>query len=693
MTHVLNFNVFKKAIQKRFAEMTANNAALFRVSIPKDETGAKSDLLWNTYLGAFPEGTNPMYRERTEHDCTCCRHFIRDVGDVVTINADGSLTSIWDIDIAAKEPAYQTVANALSATVKAHAIGDVFLHYLDKAGTDRSFEQLVNGGQQAWDHFFVNIPRAYVVGKDHVATKLSEDRSARDSLHRSLTDLSIENIDAVLELITQGSIYRGDQFKGAVTSFRELKAAFDKLSADRQALFAWTKFKAAGALCGFRTSVIGTLVEDLAMKELDDAVKIYESKTAPQNYKRPTALVTKGMIEKAKGELQKLGLVSALERRFAVLTDITVNNVLFANRDAKATMTGDVFDDLVGDAKVSTRSFDKIEEVGIEKFLKDILPTAKSIELLLENKHTNRLVSLIAPTDPTAGKLFAWDNSFSWSYTGDVTDSIKERVKSAGGQVVGELCCRLAWDYTDDLDFHMVEPGGSEIYYGSYRLKGGRSLSPCGGELDLDANGVDGMKNEPCENIYYANRNRMKEGVYELFINNFVKRSTDGKGFGVDIEFDGVTTTIYYDRAIPSRSNLTVAKIKYSKKDGFTIIESLPSTSTTKDVWGLKTQTFQQVNVVMLSPNHWDDQKGAGNKHYFFMLQGCANDGTARGFYNEFLTPELNKHRKVLEMVGSKLKVAKASEQLSGLGFSSTVRDTVVVRVKGALNRVIRVAF
>ena len=60
---------------------------------------------------------------------------------------------------------------------------------------------------------------------------------------------------------------------------------------------------------------------------------------------------------------------------------------------------------------------------------------------------------------------------------------------------------------------------------------------------------------------------------------------------------------------------------------------------------------------------------------------------------SQFLTPELNKHRKVLELVGSKLKTAKAAEQLSGLGFSSTVRDSVVVRVKGAFNRVIRVAF
>ena len=53
-----NFMKFKKVIQDHFDEMTKDEEFLFQVNLDKGE-------LWNTYLNSFPEGTNPIYRERT----------------------------------------------------------------------------------------------------------------------------------------------------------------------------------------------------------------------------------------------------------------------------------------------------------------------------------------------------------------------------------------------------------------------------------------------------------------------------------------------------------------------------------------------------------------------------------------------------------------------------------------------------
>ena len=51
-------------------------------------------------------------------------------------------------------------------------------------------------------------------------------------------------------------------------------------------------------------------------------------------------------------------------------------------------------------------------------------------------------------------------------------------------------------------------------------------------------------------------------------------------------------------------------------------------------------------------------------------MESCINEGKARGFFNEFLKPELTEHRKVIEMVGSKMLTIESDHQLSGLGRS-----------------------
>ena len=95
----------------------------------------------------------------------------------------------------------------------------------------------------------------------------------------------------------------------------------------------------------------------------------------------------------------------------------------------------------------------------------------------------------------------------------------------------------------------------------------------------------------------------------------------------------------------------------------------------------------------MLSPNYWDEQMGKGNKHYFFFLDGCKNEGAPRGFFNEFLGAELTEHRKVFEALGLKMRVAESDEQLSGVGFSSTQRNSITVKVKGNFERILKIKF
>lgn len=668
---MVKFHDFKTAIYKQFKSISSSE--LFKTDVDKN-------ILWETYLASFPEGTNPIFRERTEHDCQCCKQFIRACGNMVSI-IDNKLVSIWDVQVGDH---YQIVTDAMSKLIKRHDIRDIFRHREKKVGTDSNIQMLDGGETIKWQHFYLELPDKFVEHWDSIGTILSEKRSNKEVFKRSLEEISIDAAETVLELIEQNSLYRGEEHKGIVELFLKHKNKYYNMDNEaRQDNYCWTNSVAIGGAAKIRNTAIGTLLIDISEgKELDNAVRLFESKVAPTNYKRPSALITKSMISSAQNKVKSLGVESALNRRYAVVEDITINNILFADRSTKEAM--DIFDEMVKEAPAKIKNLKKVEEVDIELFIHDILPKADSIELMFENKHTNNLMSLIAPVDGESKDIFKWDNNFSWAYNGEVADSIKERVKKAGGNVNGVLRCSLSWFNYDDLDIHVKEPNNNHIYFSNM------SKHPSSGILDVDMNASSGKTRNGVENIVWTNKTKMQEGVYEIFIHQYHQRESIDIGFDVEIEFNGIIHTFHYNKRV--QGNIPVAKFEFSRENGIKFIESLPSTQASKEIWGVTSQQFHKVSVVMNSPNHWNGRP-VGNKHYFFILEGCKNDKRSRGFFNEFLKEDLREHRKVFEVLGSKMKTEISDNQLSGLGFSSTQRNQVYCKVAGSFNRVIKINF
>lgn len=688
------FKDFVKAIQKNLQQMSKDSSRLFTVNVDTEE-------LYNLYLDSFPAGTNEIYRERREYDCSCCRHFIRDVGNVVSIK-NGELHTIWGINPVSDDK-YNVVAAALDAYVKQKAVLGVFLKKEKRIGTPENREMLPTGKINKYEHFFVDLPEICIFKEYYGHTlegDLSQFRDIRNVFKRSLDEISKEAIDTVLELIAQNSLYKGAEWKKQLTEFKNYQKEYGKLTDEQKELWIWEKSIAAGAVIGkIRNHSIGTLLVNISEgMDLDIAVRKYEQIVAPVNYKRPKAIFTKKMLEDAKKTITELGYMDSLQRRFATLDDITVNNILFSNKDAAKRITGamDLFDEMEQDVAIDPKRFSKVEEISAEDFIKNVLPVAKELEVYLENKHIQNMVSLIAPEVADAKTMFKWNNGMSWAYTGNITDSdIKENVKAAGGSVTGIVRFSIQWNDgngkdNSDLDAHCLEPQGGDHIYFSHKIS-----RYTGGELDIDITDpiyqCKSNSGVAVENITYPSKERMKPGTYKFYVNQYSFRNS--QGFKAEIEVNGEIHSYEYNT--PVRGNVDVAEVILDQSGNFKVVDKLPGNCATisKDVWGIKTLQFTPVSVVCYSPNYWDEQKGIGHQHLFFMLKDCINPEEPNGYYNEFLKPELEQHRRVFETLGAKAHVKDVDDQLSGVGFSLTKRNDLIIKVKGATERVVKVKF
>ena len=672
-----DFVNFKYAIQRQFEKMQSENTNLFVVDVDKDE-------LWNNYLDSFPPGTNEIYKERREYDCQCCKQFIKIVGHVVAVK-NNQLQSIWDIDI---EYPYNEVCASLSEKIKAASICNKFLHAAKTVGTDSNLGVDKNANVIRWQHFYAKIAESYFSQSDLITKRIAQNRDNKAVLERTLTEISAEAGNIVLELIDQNSLYRGKEHRHTVKTFVELKNAFDQLPDNEKSCWLWTKAADIGEKSRIRNTSIGTLLVDIADgMALDDAVQRFESKVAPQNYKRTSAVVTASMVEKAKQTIDEMGLEPAFHRRYAKSDDITVNNVLFVNRSTELS-SNDIFDGVATAKPNQIKNLDKVEKINIEDFIATIIPKVDKIELLVKNRFENNLMSLIAPIYKDAPTIFSWGNNFSWSYNGEVTDSIKERVKKAGGNVNAILRCSLSWFNTDDLDIHVIEPNRNKIYYSNKRSR------KTGGFLDVDMNvNAGGAIRGAVENIAWTDTDKLLEGPYKVLVHNYTQRENVDFGFDVEIEFKGELYQYNHRKLLKNGDKIEVVTFEiHDNKHKINILDSIGVKNASKTLWNIQTEQFVPVDMILNSPNYWDG-KQLGNKHWFFILKDCRNEKETRAFYNEFLMQSLYEQRKVFEILASKLKVAFDPDQLSGVGFSSTKRDFAYFRVSGSFNRILRVEF
>ena len=710
---------FNKQIQAQLAVLTATGI-LFRSSISGQH-------VWDIYLRAFKDGQDPIFRDpaSTTHMCNHCENFIRRYGNIVAIDDNLNIITMFDFT---GTDTFEGVAEEISHLLQKAPIAEIFVESLEdlkslpyeacsnsqdtyrlgmakntKRYTQEEAEKygVVKANElRVFHHMHIDMPKKFI-NKERSSNEsiMGIARQRRDVFARGIREIPTDTLELVVDLIKQGSLLNGDTYLDKVVAFAKLSKAFHKIAVEKQDNWLWVTTSGL-AIASFRNEVIGTLCVDLAEGvDINVACMSWNKKVDPANFMKVTAPITERQKKEAAQFAEDNGYMESFNRRLATMKDILVPEILHINEgDSKAAVAPVTVFDKIKPA-TSTRhkrsEFDNVEVVSIDKFMVDILPSCTSVEVLLTNEHEGNLVNLTTPESSESKPIFKWDNNFSWTFNGNLAgkSQIKEAVKLAGGAIDGVLNFRLAWNYgpamndNSDMDAWAIEPSGGRIGYNTSSRSPGRS--PFSGQLDVDNTNPAGKL--AVENITWNNLERMKDGVYRLFVHQFSDRNS--QGFTAEIEVDGQTYLYVHNTPVGYKAAVNVADV--TLKDGkFSVKHLIPESGvSSKELYGLETNKFHKANLICLSPNHWGNNV-VGNKHFLFMLEGCHTDKPVRTFHNENLNSDLlANHRKVMDVLGAQCTVTGDKKQLAGLGFNATVRDELIVRLSGSHKRVVRICF
>jgi len=101
----------------------------------------------------------------------------------------------------------------------------------------------------------------------------------------------------------------------------------------------------------------------------------------------------------------------------------------------------------------------------------------------------------------------------------------------------GDIQVTVAWDTDADVDLHVVDPGGDEIYWANRQ-------SASGGQLDLDSNAACAGDNVRNENISWP-VGTAPQGVYTVRVDYWANCSASTTNYTVVIHNEG-QSAIYY---------------------------------------------------------------------------------------------------------------------------------------------------
>lgn len=408
---------FLASIRERFAVATADAPHLFTTVWPHDATP-----LYDVFLSGLPAD------RRQHYNCNACRRFVNTYGGLIVIDKGGvPRPALWDPSVT--PPFFKhAVALLMRETLMRETIGKTNTVFYDSEttwGTPKNRETLPTSEVVTWHHMHV-LPGALAFRHPLLSAGQAMAEKLQDfaMLSRALNDFSHGVLVTAKALLEGDALYRSEKVLGVAKWLVDLSSA---RAATKSRVFAdnltWLAVATAPAgFCHVRSTMIGTLLEDLAAnKPFEDVKRAFAAKMHPAIYQRPQAPPSAGNIAQAEKIVSQLKSDGALARRYATLADVLPHALWKPPTKSARPNPGGVFGHLL--PKKDRGPVDNPAPAQVMtwvKFRATVLPAAEEIEL-----HTPDLrapyFALVTAVDPGSTPILQWDlegdrNPVSWYF-------------------------------------------------------------------------------------------------------------------------------------------------------------------------------------------------------------------------------------------------------------------------------------
>lgn len=352
--------------------------------------------LFDTFLDNVPQ------EDRQYHNCSCCRNFINRFGDAVVIDESGRASSaIWNLD---ETPDYYKPAiSAMLRRIESQRVKTAFL------SSEAMWGNAVTG---VWRHMCIIPAKENIFTRRTLSAgqKMAELREDYKTMITALGEFTEPMLEQAVKLLKTDSLYRSEKVLGAAEWLLDLRRRYDSAGQWKQHILWKAVATAPAGFCHPRSSMIGTLLEDIAAgMDYNDISSRFKAKMNPLVYQRPQAAPKAGTIAQAEKIVEQMGIANSLKRRYAKLEELqTIWKKPISIVDLK-TSPGGVF------SHIKPKGSNQIKDLLLpaipvtwDKFQRTIMPAAERIQLLVASGRAN-YGAFTTASDPDAPPIIAWD--------------------------------------------------------------------------------------------------------------------------------------------------------------------------------------------------------------------------------------------------------------------------------------------